>query len=574
MDKYTKNKNFYRITSIERRSDIQPDQVLVDDVEKLCNSVANLWTEAAKPVVDFLWFIAGVVSLTGWSGFGSLACYMAGGLVSLHLVRPDLANLTAEKERLDGEFSQVHSRLAAAAESIAFLDGGKAERRLIEEKFEKKLTHHELMKKKEHIYGVFDQFVSVFLPQNASWILSMHYKETQAADRSDARLTHDLRYLGTVVSQSFSALGTLMELTTKWTSTSGHLQRIVAFERALECPRPALHGRPSGVTVVPETPDVLALEHVDIRTPGNETLLIKDLSFRLVHNTDKGLMIAGQTGAGKSAVLRVIYGLWSPPSSGKVVADTKFVHYVPTKPYMCEGFFADLVTYPVRATEGDSDCIRAALQAVKLSYLLEREGLFKTYQTSWDLQLSLGEQQRIAVARVLLRSQECRWALLDECTSAVALDGEEDIYRRLLDANIRVVTASQKPWLLNFHSQIVQITEEASWEFRRADSEDVEKPRLPDFVYQDKRQSPEESAVAVSVDLSSADDRDQSVKVPTPRSRASLVTFQENKQPEDAKQALDFGDQPEPEVGIGGAPEVSEPPKLSKPAKRTSGKKK
>jgi ABC-type uncharacterized transport system fused permease/ATPase subunit len=187
--------------------------------------------------------------------------------------------------------------------------------------------------------------------------------------------------------------------------------------------------------------------------------------------------------------------LW-PPSSGSVVADLKAIHYVPTKPYMCEGFFADLVTYPVRANESDTDGIRIALQAVKLGYLLEREGFFHTYQTAWDMQLSLGEQQRIAVSRVLFRAAQFRWALLDECTSAVALDGEEDIYRRLTEANIRVITASQKPWLLNFHSQLVQLTEDAGWDFKRVDEDVQEKPRLPDFVYQDKRQEDEPPRVS------------------------------------------------------------------------------
>ncbi|EER09811.1 hypothetical protein Pmar_PMAR018452, partial [Perkinsus marinus ATCC 50983] len=90
------------------------------------------------------------------------------------------------------------------------------------------------------------------------------------------------------------------------------------------------------------------------------------------------------------------------------------------------------------------------------------------------------------------------WALLDECTSAVALDGEESMYRHLRDEfHCTVLTASQKPWLLNFHSQLLELgtgTGYASWSVTRINDGNGQTDgsglsrRLPDLVYVDKRQ--------------------------------------------------------------------------------------
>lgn len=147
--------------------------------------------------------------------------------------------------------------------------------------------------------------------------------------------------------------------------------------------------------------------------------------------------------------------------------------------------------------ETDYVRILEALKYVKVAYLEDRGGgVFGTVSDSWDTKLSLGEQQRIAVARLLLKGQPATYdfAFLDECTSAVALDGEEEIYKEIARRGTCCVTASQKPWLLQFHSKIMQITENAHWDVSIVphDTYSENEPaaaRLPDVVYEDARQT-------------------------------------------------------------------------------------
>jgi len=153
----------------------------------------------------------------------------------------------------------------------------------------------------------------------------------------------------------------------------------------------------------------------------------------------------------------------------------KDVLFVPTKPYMPVGTFADQVTYPYKLprvekegksgvysyTEKDTARLMSCVSRVRLTYLAEREGnpyggvFCGDVKDKWADMFSLGEQQRLNVARVLWH--EPRFACLDECTSAVALDGEEEIYSHIREVGCTVLTASQKPWLTNYHSSILEL---------------------------------------------------------------------------------------------------------------------
>ena len=501
MARYLKNKNFYRlatcagdvppnmVSSAPSRDKVLPDQIIVDDVDILTKSIANLWGECAKPTVDFLWFARSVYALTGWKGLGSLAIYMVGGSGFLSFIRPDLAELSATKEQLDGEFLTVHARLSQCSESISFLEGGKAERKIIEKYFGNKIEHQVVQKRVEHIFGVSDQFVSYFLPQSASWILSMMYKRAHAEATGDV-LIRDLRYLGSVVNQCFSSLGVLVQLGSFWASTRGHLNRVASLVDHLE------FSRSDGDEILgnPTNRGLIQLSHVDVVPPCGNQVLVRGLSLELNADTEKGLMLAGCNGSGKSSILKCMNQLIHP-LRGIVSSNPSEIHYIPTKPYLAEGTLADQVTYPFVANkESDYVQIMEAMRIVKVAYLDERGGgIFFNLSDSWDTKLSLGEQQRLAIARLLFqqRGAKYKYAFLDECTSAVALDGEEEMYRDIASRGLCCVTASQKPWLLQFHSKIIQLSEGSAWELSAAPLDEtvsMAQARLPDVVYRDARQ--------------------------------------------------------------------------------------
>jgi putative ATP-binding cassette transporter len=161
------------------------------------------------------------------------------------------------------------------------------------------------------------------------------------------------------------------------------------------------------------------------------------------------ILLGGGSGLGKSTLLRAIAGIW-PFGSGEICAarDARIL-FLPQKPYLPIGTLREVVTYPTPACGVEDAALREALDAVGMSQFarrLEEAG-------HWALQLSPGEQQRIAFARVLIQKPE--WLFLDEATSAVDEATEARLYRlvreRLPEAT--VFSIGHRATLRPFHSR-------------------------------------------------------------------------------------------------------------------------
>lgn len=176
-----------------------------------------------------------------------------------------------------------------------------------------------------------------------------------------------------------------------------------------------------------------------------------------------------QAEAGKTALARVLLGLW-PAGNGVKLSVPPSFSIVPQRPYLAPGCLGDQVTYPKRFGKDDEVNAWKALEKVGLLYLLQRgdrgvkgaegsevagvaEGWL--FQCDWEDQLSGGEQQRLALSRVLFH-RPC-FAVLDECTSMVAADVEERLYQTVVCSEITPVTMSQRLFLPQLHSQELRL---------------------------------------------------------------------------------------------------------------------
>merc|ERR1711916_150052 len=209
--------------------------------------------------------------------------------------------------------------------------------------------------------------------------------------------------------------------------------------------------------LLPSQDGTIAFQDVDIVSPAGNCC-VYNLNF--VVKPGKSLMVTGPNASGKSSLFRTMGGLWTIPTGqikrpvdakSKIVTP-KQIFLVPQKPYSSQGSLADQITYPdvvEKRSAQEEALLLSLLTLCGIQYLVDRNEKGWDHVQKWEDTLSLGEQQRIGMARLFYHQP--RFAILDECTSAVSIDIEKRLYDEASKLNITSITVSQRLALTEYH---------------------------------------------------------------------------------------------------------------------------
>ncbi|MEM9116513.1 MAG: ABC transporter ATP-binding protein/permease [Cyanobacteria bacterium P01_F01_bin.56] len=271
----------------------------------------------------------------------------------------------------------------------------------------------------------------------------------------------DVTQAGAAFSLMLGALALIVLQMQQLTNLAAAVQRLGQLDQALQ-PSP----QPEDASHIQRQPGAaIALEHLTVQTPDGETTLLQDLS--VVVESEQNLLIVGASGVGKSSLLRAIAGLW-PVGSGTLTlpADPSHLMFLPQRPYLIHGALREQLLYPWPALTDaphpltDADLV-AVLEQVNLAALCDRWGGLDGGQAAMST-LSMGEQQRLAFARLLLHAP--RYALLDEATSALDLDNEARLYKALQATSTTYISVGHRPSLRPYHQQVLALTTDQGWQ--------------------------------------------------------------------------------------------------------------
>jgi putative ATP-binding cassette transporter len=227
------------------------------------------------------------------------------------------------------------------------------------------------------------------------------------------------------------------------------IHRVARFRESLD-ELPAIREGAAEITHALHPDGHLAFEGVRIFLPDGH-LIIEDASASF--GRGERVLIVGETGSGKSTLFRAVAGLW-PWGSGTILTPPpESMAFLPQRPYLPLGTLRNVTTYPSPPDAFSDADVRNALLRCDLGNLLDK----LDREERWDRELSLGEQERIAFARLLLHKPG--WVFLDEATAALDEDSQRHIMG-LFDAELKgttVLSIGHRPDLAVYHTRTLQL---------------------------------------------------------------------------------------------------------------------
>ena len=455
LDQWLSDRAYYRLQLSGNPAD-NPDQRIAEDMKLFVDQSLDLALGFLNAVVTLgsfvgiLWGLSGPLEIPYNGGHIVIPGYMVWcallyalvGTWLTHKIGKTLIGLNFDQQRFEADFRFGLVRFRENTEGVALYNGERDELRSFRTRFGSVVGNWWQIMRRQKILNTFTIGYSQ---------VAIIFPFVVAGNRY---------FAGTI------QLGGLMQISSAFGHVQGSLSwfigayntfanwkatadRLLGFHYAIENARTEMRSK-SGIQQSQETESDLVIDHVSLTLPNGSPLMAASST---VIKPGESVLIRGPSGSGKSTLFRAIAGIW-PFGAGQVrLPLNRRSLFLPQRPYLPIGTLREVIAYPMLDGDFSDKNVGDALTTVGLQHLNAR----LNEQQNWSLQLSPGEQQRVAFARALL--QQPAWLFLDEATSSLDENAEQQLYRMLKEKlpQTTIISVGHRSTLQAFHTRTLEL---------------------------------------------------------------------------------------------------------------------
>lgn len=458
VNRWLKKEGYYYLEAFDKSTD-NPDQRIQEDAGTLITNSIDLTVGLVNAITTFpafvyiLWTLSGILTIPlgslgtlhipGYLVWVSVLYNLVGTFIMFKIGRP-LISLNFEQQRREATFRYAAIDLRSHAEHVALYRG----------------EHHQKNILQRLFASVLENWYFIILRQKLLLWFSGGFNQTAVVLPLVVALPN---YFGKVfmlggLMQSIRAFSSMQESLSYLVNSYTQIAQWKAISRRLTTFLDHLYEseikaeKEDRVVFHKQANNRIDTKDIHIKTPRDEPLLA-NINQHFIHG--QHYLLKGPSGIGKSTFLRMLAGIW-PYASGEVtLPQNKQIMFLPQKSYMPIGTLAEAILFPDKHQPALEARLKEVLHDCHLAHFVPR--LNET--AHWSEQLSPGEQQRIAFARVLLHQPD--WVFLDETSSMLDIANEDYLYRLLKTKlpHCSIVSVGHNPHLEAYHDHVIDMTE-------------------------------------------------------------------------------------------------------------------
>jgi vitamin B12/bleomycin/antimicrobial peptide transport system ATP-binding/permease protein len=425
-----------------------PDQRISEDVNQFTTQTVSLCMGLLNAIVTLVSFVGILWGLSGPFSFvlggdsytipgymlWAAVVYCLVGSVLTHYIGRSQIGLNFFQQKYEADFRHHMVRVREYSESIALDKGERVEKALLDSRFFTVISNYwKLIKAQKNLI-----WFTSFFGQAA---IIFPFLVASPRFFSGAIQLGQLMQIASAFGKVQDSLSWFVDSYSGLASWRATTDRLTSFDENMKASEALLPTQ----TVALENSSTLTTSDLTLSLPNGKVLLANTM---LSAKAGDSILLSGPSGSGKSTLFRAFAGIW-PFSKGQIHMPANAM-FIPQHPYFPNGTLRDALAYPEPAAKYADAALQAALTDALLPQLANR--LDDT--EAWGQMLSGGEQQRLAIARVLLKKPQ--WVFADEATSALDVEAENTLYKRLIAgvllAKGAIISIAHRPSVAAFHN--------------------------------------------------------------------------------------------------------------------------